>query len=373
MVYHGRIRHWKDHHRGRYHRIPVFRDRRRGWHRHRFRWSPLVHSGQRQRDCPHDHPGAVTEYPGPTASAQPSGIAAGPDGALWFTEWGANKIGRITTAGVITEYNLPSTYNTPTVITAGPDGALWFIYNYNYAIGRITTAGAVTEYSLPYTLGSPLSIASGPDGALWFPTNVVPGLVGRITTSGSVSQYAAPGSLGWIASGPDGALWLTDYSGRIGRLTTSGVFTEYPMPTPSAAGGIVKGPDGALWFTEENAQPDGKIGRASACGLGLNLTYADRTLTMNFDLSVMTPATWSSWLISGSSATQLWSKSIAATHPPRPIAITHIVGAEGNVGVLSVLTTAAKGMLCTGMQVVDTTGTGATVEQIRSIASGLLR
>jgi streptogramin lyase len=34
------------------------------------------------------------------------GITTGPDGALWFTEQNASKIGRITTAGVITEFPL---------------------------------------------------------------------------------------------------------------------------------------------------------------------------------------------------------------------------------------------------------------------------
>jgi streptogramin lyase len=40
----------------------------------------------------------VTEFPLPVGSL-PSGITVGPDGALWFTENHANKIGRITTAG----------------------------------------------------------------------------------------------------------------------------------------------------------------------------------------------------------------------------------------------------------------------------------
>jgi len=50
----------------------------------------------------------------------------GPDKALWFTEFIAGKIGRITTTGTITEYNIPTPDSTPRGITAGPDGALWF-------------------------------------------------------------------------------------------------------------------------------------------------------------------------------------------------------------------------------------------------------
>ena len=38
---------------------------------------------------------AITEFTVPTAGSLPTGIAAGPDGALWFTEHGGNKIGRI--------------------------------------------------------------------------------------------------------------------------------------------------------------------------------------------------------------------------------------------------------------------------------------
>lgn len=70
----------------------------------------------------------ITEYPAPFVSL--SAIAAGPDGAMWFTEYSNNtlaKIGRITTSGVFTEYALPNPASEPTTITEGPDGALWFI------------------------------------------------------------------------------------------------------------------------------------------------------------------------------------------------------------------------------------------------------
>src|SRR4051812_10390691 len=88
---------------------------------------------------------AITEFGIPTAAARPAGIAAGPDGALWFTE-GAQKIGRITTAGALTEFALPA---APADIAPGPDGALWFTEQSAHRIGRITTAGAVTEFALP--------------------------------------------------------------------------------------------------------------------------------------------------------------------------------------------------------------------------------
>src|SRR5438093_314399 len=39
--------------------------------------------------------GEVREFAIPTAGSEPAGITAGPDRNLWFTEFNANKIGRI--------------------------------------------------------------------------------------------------------------------------------------------------------------------------------------------------------------------------------------------------------------------------------------
>ena len=80
------------------------------------------------------------EFPIPTASSRPTGITAGPDGNLWFTEFNGNKIGRITPAGVITEFPIPSAGGTPFGITAGPDGNLWFTEYFGNKIGQVITA-----------------------------------------------------------------------------------------------------------------------------------------------------------------------------------------------------------------------------------------
>jgi virginiamycin B lyase len=58
----------------------------------------------------------------PVEGPTPVGIAVGADGALWFTESGANKIGRIPTNGEITEFPIPTARSQPAGITAGPDG-----------------------------------------------------------------------------------------------------------------------------------------------------------------------------------------------------------------------------------------------------------
>ncbi|MEU7038521.1 hypothetical protein ABZ958_33310 [Streptomyces sp. NPDC046237] len=62
----------------------------------------------------------------PTPECGPFGIATGDDGALWFTETAADRIGRISTSGEITEFPLPDRAGRPHAIAPGADGALWF-------------------------------------------------------------------------------------------------------------------------------------------------------------------------------------------------------------------------------------------------------
>ena len=218
--------------------------------------------------------GVVTTYP--IANGDPSDIAVGSDGALWFTvnepEASPMKffIGRISTSGVITTYPDPSIYYA-TGIAAGPDGALWFTSFGHWvgnvltagSIGRITTSGVITSYTSPKLLPDG-PIVAGRDGALWFTNGSYPNnwSIGRITTSGSVSYYTNPNidGPGDITAGPDGALWFTNINndrlgssfGSIGRITTSGTVTDYTSPGVDAPAAIIAGPDGALWFTNAN-------------------------------------------------------------------------------------------------------------------------
>ena len=83
--------------------------------------------------------GAFTEFPVPTASSGLEGIAAGPDGNLWFTETGYfSGIGRISPSGTITDFPLPTAESNPVGIAAGPDGNMWFTESYVNKIGRVS-------------------------------------------------------------------------------------------------------------------------------------------------------------------------------------------------------------------------------------------
>ncbi len=245
---------------------------------------------------PPNTPAAVTSYTDPSID-YPQGITAGPDGAMWFTNYygaqqefepppGPGSIGRITTAGVVTNYTGAGIYN-PYAITTGPDGALWFTNTASTEslgvgrgfISRITTAGVVTSYTNP-EIYDPQGITTGPDGALWF-TNPGGNSIGRVTTAGAFTFYAVPSidSLQGITTGPDGALWFTIPANRtIGRITTAGTLTYYTDPSIDDPQSITAGPDGALWFTNSAANDEpgggggpGSIGRITTAGI---VTYA---------------------------------------------------------------------------------------------------
>src|SRR5215831_14092830 len=61
-----------------------------------------------------------TEYTAPTANSNPYVITSG-FGNLWFTEYGGNKIGKLTTTGSFTEYTVPTASSGASGITSGPD------------------------------------------------------------------------------------------------------------------------------------------------------------------------------------------------------------------------------------------------------------
>ncbi len=216
--------------------------------------------------------GKVTEFSnGITAASGPGGIAAGPDGNMWFTESDADQIGRITPTGKVTEFHTNITADSdPVGIAAGPDGNMWFTQQGSNEVGRITPTGKVTEFSNGITPGSvPIGIAAGPDGNMWF-TEFGADRIGRITTgvssaAGKVKEFStgitAGADIFRIAAGPDGSMWFTEFgTDRIGRIST-GVSSAAGKVKEFGAGitagseplGIAAGADGSMWFTERSS------------------------------------------------------------------------------------------------------------------------
>ena len=231
----------------------------------------------------------IKEFDLPTPNSGATDITAGPDGNLWFTENGANKIGRITPAGVITEFTLSVPEAKPFGITSGPDGNLWFTTEGWEAqgIGRITPQGTIDLYPLP-TSGDSLrryaimgDIVPGPDGGLWWAEANRP-RIGRATVDGTIDKSdwgrISGGnifrSIEAITNGPDGNVWWTDpFERRVGRITPVGAITHFPLPDGQRPYGIASGPDGNLWVTIRGTE--GAVGQITPSGQFVGFPVSD--------------------------------------------------------------------------------------------------
>lgn len=144
--------------------------------------------------------GLVTEFALPQPYTLINSMVAGPDGNLWFVA-GADSLGRLHMDGTFTEFKLPpldpdDTYHqhrVPANITVGPDGALWFSEGGADRIGRMTTNGQYSEFPLPHYESHPTAITTGPDGNLWFiESSVDQPRIGRLTPTGTVTEFQPP-------------------------------------------------------------------------------------------------------------------------------------------------------------------------------------
>jgi virginiamycin B lyase len=114
-----------------------------------------------------------------------SAIVTGPDGNLWFTEDASDQVGRLNpTTGQLTEFRIDIGC-FPQDIASGA-GALWFTCYFLDEVGRVTTNGQVTAFPVPNHLhGYPDTlegIAAGAANDMWF-TEEAANRIGRISTS----------------------------------------------------------------------------------------------------------------------------------------------------------------------------------------------
>jgi len=194
-------------------------------------------------------------------NTKPWNIASGPDGAMWFTELDANKIGRITTSGVVTEYTVPTANAAPYDITAGSDGALWFTENNVSKIGRIAMDGTITEYDAPRNANNdevkPTNITKSADGTLWYAAT---GSIGKITTSGMTTRYDLPSpyasvTVKGITNSVSGIYFTaSDIYGlsAIGHVKNDGTIELFPLLRGMMPTDITGEAGDRLWFTTAN-------------------------------------------------------------------------------------------------------------------------
>jgi len=228
--------------------------------------------------------GEVQAFPVPTAGSDLSNIAAGPDGALWFTEQGGNKVGRITTSGQIAEYPIPD--NAIGVSDAGPTsivssgGAMWFLTDIGEGVYRITTNG---QYKAFYNneVNTAINLAPSSSGGVWLMMSHGDGVgsdgtaLVLIDPGGKLTGYPAdhPNSIDVIALAPDGSVWYNNEGLSLNSVTESGQQSGDPLSSTSAdqVSGIAFAKDGTPWFTEyvpNTLNPDDGIATGGSGAVG---------------------------------------------------------------------------------------------------------
>jgi streptogramin lyase len=149
-----------------------------------------------------------TEYPVGPAQADngPSAIVAGPDGNLWFSSGAplqgdydnaAERVGKMTTSGVVTDYLSTagiSSLSQPSGITAGPDGNIWFTEE----TGGTGRTGAIGRLDLHAATPTP-SPTPTPTPAAAHTASIVVRVIGKGSVVGS--GFKCPGACSKTFSG----------------------------------------------------------------------------------------------------------------------------------------------------------------------------
>ena len=207
--------------------------------------------------------GGIQNVPEPF---QTGGIVSS-GGHLWviaYGDTGPTALDELSTDGtVLASYPVP-TYDIGG-LAAGPDGRIWFTEYQSGAVGVFDPAtGSFAEYSLPAGDFSPRGLVAGPDGSMWLSVDQdvsrpeytqAPSAIVRVAPDGTSSTYVVPDgfSVTSMTAGPDGAFWFTATGGlvgtEVGRLTVDGAFSTIELTAGvGGARDITAGPDGDLWF-----------------------------------------------------------------------------------------------------------------------------
>jgi virginiamycin B lyase len=251
----------------------------------------------------------IREWAVPTKGAHPHDPAVGADGALWFTEQMANKLGRLDPAtGAFKEYPLVEGKNSgPHGLVADKDGNIWFTANFGGYIGKLDPrTGKVTEYKMPdESVDDPHTAVFDANGILWFTAqggNAVGRLdprTGKIELRKVQTESALPYGIQINSKGvpffcelgtnkmgridpktmeitdyklPEGArprrlaiaaddrIYFSDFKGgNLGRLDpVSGTVKMWASPGGNESGpyGIAITADGMVWYSESGVKPN---------------------------------------------------------------------------------------------------------------------
>lgn len=252
----------------------------------------------------------INEYDVPTAKSRPHDPALAPDGSLWYTGQGANKLGRLDPkTGAFKEFALKTPNSGPHGLVADKDGNIWFTAISAGYVGKLDPkTGEITEYHPEGGVQiDPHTPVFDHNGILWF-TNEETNYIGRLDPSTGkmtltkvptphavpygivvlengtpffcefganklasidpntlkIREYVLPEADARprrIALAPNGSIYYTDFArGYLGHFdpTAGKLLKEWKSPggSESEPYGIAVTSDGLVWYSESGVKPN---------------------------------------------------------------------------------------------------------------------
>ncbi|WP_223694030.1 Vgb family protein [Leifsonia poae] len=191
----------------------------------------------------------------PTPGAQPFGVVSLDDGTAWFTELGADALGRIDILGRVEEFPVGRDGAVVSMIAASGD-SLWFTMNGGNAVGHVRGGDAAIAFTeLPRIPSGPVGIAVAENGAVWV-AEILADTLGRIARNGTLTEFPLPAGAKphAVAADPRGGVWVSLWgTGQLAHTTDDGELSFFDLPTAeSEPHGLVVGDDGAVWTALES-------------------------------------------------------------------------------------------------------------------------
>ena len=252
----------------------------------------------------------IQEYEVPTPKSRPHDPARAPDGLLWYTGQGANKLGRLDPkTGEFKEYPLKTPNSGPHGLVADKDGNIWFTAISGGYVGKLNPkTGEIVEYRPADGAEiDPHTPVFDQNGILWF-TNQETNYIGRLDpktgkmiltksptphavpygivilqnntpffcefgtnklasidpSTMRIREYTLPAASARprrIALAPDGTIYYTDFArGYLGHFDPSGetLLKEWLSPggSESEPYGIAITNNGEVWYSESGVKPN---------------------------------------------------------------------------------------------------------------------
>jgi streptogramin lyase len=231
--------------------------------------------------------GEVQEFKVPfTGTAGIHSAFPAPDGAVWFSEQGSNRLGKWDpSTQAITEYQhayIPGKEGTSAggskhTVRVDAMGTVWAT---GAPLSRLDPAtGKFTDYpEVPTAYG----IEIDPQGNVWFTEFTENGKLGKVDAkTGQVTKYALPTPKAYprrIALDPQGFVWVAEYrGGKIARFDVkTETFQEFSLPGGSPTPyGIAIDRHKFIWYSSMDMDTIGRLDPATGAVLEFPFLYPE--------------------------------------------------------------------------------------------------